>query len=173
MSIGRSSSRSAERVSADLRRGSDAHVRRRRHQTALMLGASAAMGVVSAFQTGLLRHLPDPPLPGFNSDKVDASGEAYETLKTPDAALALANYGATLALIGMGSGDRARDRPLVPLLAAAKLAADGAGAAVLTAEQLSKHRALCFYCLVASAATWAALPLALPEARAAWRAWRS
>ena len=43
MSIGRSSSRSAERVSADLRRGWDAHVRRRRHQTALMLGASAAM----------------------------------------------------------------------------------------------------------------------------------
>jgi predicted lipoprotein len=78
----------------------------------------------------------------------------------------------TLALIGMGGADRARQQPLIPLLAAAKVAADGAGAAWLTAEQLTKHRALCFYCLAASAATWAAIPEALPEAREAWRTLR-
>jgi len=167
--VGRSTSKDAERVSDDLRRRMTPHLRRRRRQTALMLGAAGAMGVIVLYQTGIVRHLPDPPLPGVDSDKVDASGEAYETLKTPDAALALASYGATLALIGMGGADRARQQPLIPLLAAAKVAADGAGAAWLTAEQVTKHRALCFYCLVASAATWAALPEALPEAREAWR----
>lgn len=159
-------------MSDDLRRATSASMRRRRQQTGFMLAASAAMGVVNLFQSGLLRHLPDPPLPGLDSDKVDASPEAYDSFKTPDTALALASYGLTLALIGMGAEDRAKHQPAVPLLAAGKLAVDAAGAAWLTAEQLSKHRALCFYCLSASAATWAALPLALPEARAAWRALR-
>jgi uncharacterized membrane protein len=171
--IGRSTSERAEQVSDDLRRRTSPHLRRRRRQTGLLLTAAGAMGLITLYQTGILRHLPDPPLPGMDSDKVDASGEAYESLKTPDATLGLASYGATLALIGMGAADRATDQPIVPLLAAAKIAADAAGAAWLTAEQVSKHRALCFYCLVASAATWVAVPLAVPEAREAWRALRS
>lgn len=170
--VGRSTSAHAERVSDDLRRRATPHLRRRRRQTALMLGATATMGAISLYQTGILRHLPDPPLPGLDSDRVDASGEAYQSLKTPDAALAIASYGATLALIGMGDADRARQQPIIPLIVAAKLAADGAGAAWLTAEQITKHRALCFYCLLASAATWAALPQAVPEAKEAWRTLR-
>ncbi len=170
--VGRSSSDEAERVSDDLRRRTSPHLRHRRRQTALMLGATAAMGVVALYQTGLVRHLPDPPLPGFDSDRVDASGEAYETLKTPDATLGIASYGATLALVGMGGAERAASRPWIPLLAAAKLAYDGAGAAWLTAEQITKHRALCFYCLLASAATWGALAQAVPEARSALRTLR-
>ncbi len=139
---------------------------------AWMLGASAAMGVVTAYQSGLLRRLPDPPLPGIDSNKVDASGEAYYYLHTPDAALALANYGVSMVLIGMGAADRAQTRPLIPLLSAAKLASDAVGAAYLTVEQLSKHRALCAWCLAATVASTAAMPAALPEARAAWKALR-
>jgi len=171
--IGRPTSGAAERVSDDLRRGESPHLTRRRRQTALVLGATAAMGVVSLYQTGILRTLPDPPVPGVDSDKVDASGEAYVLLRTPDANLSIANYGVTLILIGMGGADRARELPLVPLLAAAKLASDAAGAAWLTLEQLTKHRALCTYCLAAAGATVAALPQALPEARAAWAHLRS
>ncbi len=171
--IGRSSSKAAERVSDDLRRGSSEHLTRRRRQTALVLGATAAMEIIALYQTGILRRLPDPPIPGVDSDKVDASGEAYVFLRTPDATLSIANYGVTLALIGMGSADRWRDRPLIPLLAAAKLASDAAGGAVLTAEQVTRHRALCAYCLAAAAASVAALAQALPEARAAWRRLRS
>ncbi len=171
--IGRSGSKGAERVSDDLRRHTSPHLRSRRVQTALTVGAAAAMGLITLYQTGIVRHLPDPPLPGFDSDRVDASGEAYELFRTPDAALGLANYGATLALIGMGGADRAGEQPLLPLLAAAKLAADAAGAGYLTAEQVSRHRALCFYCLLAAGANWAAAGYALPEARDAWRAWRA
>lgn len=171
--IGRSTFPAAERVSNDLRRRSSPALRARRAQTALMLGASAAMGVVTAYQTGLLRRLPDPPLPGIDSAKVDASGEVYEFLKTPDATLALASYGASLALIGMGGGERARERPLVTLLAAAKLGYDAVGAGYLTAEQISRHRAQCAWCLAAAAASIAAVPLGLPEAREAWRTLRS
>ena len=170
--IGRKSSPAAERVSDDLRRGSGDHLTRRRRQTALVLGATAAMGVISLYQTGILRSLPDPPLPGVDSDAVYASGEAYVVGQTPDAALSIANYGVTLALIGAGAADRARTAPLLPLLAAGKLAVDAAGAAVLTLEQVTKHRALCAYCLAAAFLNVAALPQALPEAGAAWRTLR-
>jgi hypothetical protein len=33
----------------------------------------ASMSLVSLYQTGLIDHLPDLPLPTFNSDKVSAS----------------------------------------------------------------------------------------------------
>jgi uncharacterized membrane protein len=108
----------------------------------------------------------------LESDRVDAAGGAYETLKTPDATLGIASYVATLALPGMGGAERAGSQPWIALLAAAKLAHDGAGAAWSTAEQIIKHRALCFYCLLASAATWAALAQAVPEARFALRSLR-
>lgn len=56
-----------------------------------------------------------------------------------------------------------------PLAQAAKLALDVTGAALLTVEQGSKHRAFCFWCVAAAAATAGALPVSLPEARRAWR----
>lgn len=167
--IGRSGTKAAEQVSDALRRGRSEHLTRRRRQTALVLGATAAMGVITLYQTGILRRLPDPPLPGVDSDKVDASGEAYVMGHTPDAALSIANYGVTLALVAMGDDDRWREHPVIPLLATAKLASDAAGGAWLTLEQITKHKALCAYCLAAAAASLAAVPQAIPEARAAWR----
>ncbi len=165
--IGRTSSEKAERVADDLRRGSSPHLTRRRRAGALMLGASAAMGVVTLYQLGIVRHLPDPPLPFLDSDRVDASGEAFRSGSTPDAALGLASYAVSLALIGMGTADRAREQPWIPLAAAAKVGVDAASALVLTAEQVTKHRALCTYCVGAAAATVAAVPVVLPEAREA------
>jgi uncharacterized membrane protein len=127
------------------------------------------MGVVALYQYGLVKHVPDPPAGIFDSDRVDAAGEAYQHGRTPDTALALASYGVTLALIGMGSADRAREHPWIPLAQAAKVAFDAASAAFLTVEQVSKHHALCFWCLIGAGATVAALPPSVPEARAALR----
>lgn len=168
--IGRSSSRRAEAVSDAMRRGTGELIERRRRVAALSLVSAAAMGVVSLYQVGLLRHLPDPPLRWLDSDRVDGSGEAYEPLKTPDAALGLASYGVTVALAGMGAEDRAREQPWIPLALAAKVGYDALGAAYLTAEQVSTHRRLCLYCLVASAASLAAVPQVVPELRQALRA---
>ena len=171
--IGRTSSAKAERVSDDLRLGRSPHLSRRRRAAGLLLGASASLGVVTLYQLGIVRHLPDPPLPWFDSDRVDASGEAFHEGSTPDAALAVANYGLTMAMIAMGTADRAREQPWIPLLAAAKVAADAVGALGLTVEQISKHRALCAWCLAAAAATLTAVPAVVPEAREALAQLRS
>jgi uncharacterized membrane protein len=167
--IGRSSSAAAERVSDDLRRHDGPFLHRRRRVARLSLAASTAMGVVAAYQHGLLRHLPESPAGLLDADRVDASGEAYQLFKTPDAALGLASYALTLVLAGAGSARRAEERPWLPLALAAKVAADALGGLFLTAEQASKHRRFCSWCLAATAASVAMVPQVIPEARAAAR----
>ncbi len=100
---------------------------------------------------------------------MDASPEAYRYLSTPDGVLGLASYAATAVLASMGGPDRARTTPWLPLLAAAKTGADAAQAAKLTRDQWTEHRAFCSWCLLAAAATFATVPLVLPEARDALR----
>ena len=167
--IGRKGSPAAEAVSDDLRRGAGAVLDRRRRIAALSLGAMSALGVVAAYQNGLIRRLPEPPLPGLGGGDVDASAEAYQYLKTPDAALGLASQAVTLVLAGMGGRHRASERPWVPLALAAKVVLDAAGGAYLTAEQASRHKRFCSWCLAAALANVATVPQVLPEARAAWR----
>jgi uncharacterized membrane protein len=132
----------------------------------LSLAAAAAMGFVSLYQVGLLRHLPDPPLPRFDADRVNGSAEAYP-LGIPDALLGLGSYAVTATLAAAGGPDRARRAPWLPIALAAKSTADAAVAAKLTCDQAFKLRAFSVWSLLATAATFGILPLVMPEA---WRA---
>jgi uncharacterized membrane protein len=158
-----------EKLSHQLRTGSGLFLQRRRGIIGLSLVSIASMSLITLYQTGIIGHVPEPPLPGFDADKVDASPEAYAILATPDAALGLVSYATTLALAAMGDQDRATNAPWIPLALAAKVAVDATQAGRLTVEQWTKHRAFCLWCLVAAGATFATVPLAVPEARAALR----
>lgn len=171
--VGRSTSDAAEAVSDDLRRGAGELLDRRRRLARLSLTSIAALSGVAAYQTGVLRLIPEPPIGLLDADAVDASGEAYQQLKTSDAALGVASSAVTLALIAMGDARRAKEKPWVPLAMAAKVGLDALGGIYLTAEQATKHRRFCGWCLVASAAYVAMVPQALPEARVAFRRLRA
>jgi uncharacterized membrane protein len=160
----------ARRLSRELREETSPDLRRRRGIVSLSLLASASMGLIALYQTGLIRHLPEPPLPMMDADKVDASAEAYRKFNVPDAILGLGSYAATMGLAAMGGKDRANEMPLIPLALAAKIAFDVANAAKLSIDQWTKHRAFCFWCLLAAAATFSMLPLVAPEAMTAGRA---
>ncbi len=112
---GRPSSRQAEATSHDLRHGAGQMLARRRRVFGFSLASAASLGVVAPYQAGILRSFPDPPGGVFDSDQVDAGGEAYSYLSTPDAALGIASYTLTAVLAGMGLGDRARTQPRVQL----------------------------------------------------------
>ncbi len=170
--IGRRTSQAAEAVSDALRRGVSPFLRRRRRVTGLSLAAMGSLGVVTAYQMGLLRRVPEPPVPFLDTDRVDASGEAYQFLKTPDAGVGLASAALTLVLAGMGSDRRADQQPLVPLALAIKSVLDAAYGLFLTLEQGSKHRRFCSWCLLAAMTNVATVPQVVPEAAAAWRTLR-
>ncbi len=156
-----------EELSQQLRQGTGRFLRRRRGVVGLSLTAAGSMGLITLYQMGIIQHLPDPPLPYFDSDKVDASAEAYSYFATPDAVLGLTNYGVTAVLAAMGGRDRATERPWLPVALAAKVTLDALQAGKLTIDQWAKHRAFCIWCLLAAGATFASVPLVVPEARTA------
>jgi uncharacterized membrane protein len=170
--IGRPNSPAAEAVSDFWRRGSGHELMRRRRASALSLLSVAALGAVAAYQTGVIKHLPDPPGP-FDSDAVDASGEAYVMGQAPDAAFGVLNAAMTLALVAAGGRDRVQNKPWLPLALGVKAGMDAAYALYLTAEQASKHRmTFCFFCMTSAASSIATFSQVLPDAKAALAAVR-
>ena len=164
------------KLSRELRTANGDYLSQRRKIVSLGLVASTSMGLIALYQTGVIRRLPDLPGRWFDAAKVDASEEAYSYFSTPDGTLGLGSYAATVVLAAMGGMGRARTKPWAPLALFAKVVADAAVAAKLTRDQWAKHKAFCIWCLVAAGATFATVPLAFPEARAALRvtvrAWR-
>lgn len=170
--IGRGTTPAAEEVSDALRRTSSRYLDARRRTAALQMGVTATLGVVGLYQFGILRSVPEPRLPGLGADAVDASGEAYTMLRTPDSTLGMASAGVSLVLAGMGGATRHEDQPWIPLLLLGKSVVDAAGGLYLFSEQVTKHKKLCSWCTVSAGLLVATVPAVLPEARAAWKAWR-
>ena len=148
-----------------LRTEADADARRRRAVVGLSVASMAAMGVISAYQLGFVRRLPDPP--GFDSEAVVGSRRAYRYFGVPDGLLGLGSYAATAVLAAAGGNDRARRRPLLSLTFAGKVLFDLLNALKLTWDEWAKEKAWCSYCLLATACTLGAVPLVWPEAREA------
>ena len=116
-------------LSRELRLGRGDFLEHRRGIVALGLAAAGVMGFIALYQVGIIGHLPEPPLPGLDADKVDSSDEAYSYFQTPDAVLGLGSYAATVGLAAMGGKDRAETSPWMPLALLAKVVADAAQAA--------------------------------------------
>lgn len=127
------------------------------------------MSVIALYQLGMLKRIPEPSVPRFDSEGITGSAKAYSLLETPDAVLAMGSYALTMTLAAMGAPDRANEHPAIPLAMAAKVGLDAMLAAKYTVSEWRGHRALCFWCLLASVATFASVPLAIPEARHAFR----
>ncbi len=154
-------------LSEQLRTASGDYLYERRGIVVASLTAIGCMGLIALYQMGVIKHLPEPKLPGLDADKVDASEEAYSHFEMGDAFIGLGSYAATMGLAAMGPKDRAKTQPWIPLALAAKAGADAVQAARLTYDQFVKHKAACLWCLVAAAATFVTAALAVPEARAA------
>lgn len=158
-----------EELSQQLRNGTGAYMAQRRGIVSLSLVAVGSMGLITLYQMGVIKHLPEPPLPNLNADKVDASAEAYSRFSTPDGILGVGNYAVTMGLAAMGGQERARTQPWIPLLLAAKVGFDVSQAIRLFFDQKTKQQAFCSWCLLAAGTTLAIVPLTIPETLAAIR----
>lgn len=155
----------AEHLSLVWRLGDTPSLRRRRHAATTALASATIMAGLSLYQMGVVRRLPEVPLGGFDANVVDASAQAYQLLESPDATLGVVSYSVTAALAGLGG----RRPPLwLSAALAGKAAIDLGWAAKLTADQATKHRAACSWCLAASTLTLATFVSAARELRAGW-----
>ena len=161
---------SPTRLSRELRLGTGDDLLRRRIGIGLSFAGAAIGAIVGAYQTGILKRLPDI-LPGkvFDAEKVDASDYAYENAQMPDGPQMLVNYGLTAMLLATGGKDRARQLPAAAIGTAAKTVFDLVLALALAKKEWRDNRALCSWCQVATAISAVSVVLALPEAARAVR----
>jgi hypothetical protein len=162
---------SSTQLSRELRTGSSPDLTRRRWAIGLSFAGAVIGAVVGAYQTGIVRRLPDV-LPGrvWDAERVDASDYAYQNLQQPDAPMMIVTYGLTAMAFAAGGIDRARQNPALPLVATAKAAGDLALCLVLGVQEWRENRKLCSWCQLATALSAATLLLSVPEARRAWEA---
>ena len=159
------------RLRWELQQDQSNDLRQRRAIVGLSLLGMAGMAAVTLLQTGLIKHLPDPPLPGFDSDKVNLSETAFQ-FGVPDGPVALASFALNLPLAAYGGSDRSTEQPWVPLVAAAKATIEAAIAGWYFYQMPAKEKAWCGYCVTAALANVGIFALSLPEARRALAALR-
>src|SRR5690242_18560363 len=157
-----------QQLRKELQEGRSGDLRRRRAIIGCSLFGMASMAVVSLLQTGIVKHLPDPPLDSFDSDKVNSSKTAY-ALGTPDGTLSFAGFAMNLPLAGFGGVSRAERTPYVPIAAAVKAGIEAAAAAWYFYQMPSKEKKWCAYCIGGAIASVTVFALTLPEAAKAFR----
>jgi uncharacterized membrane protein len=155
-----------QQLRRELQRGRSDEIWRRRGVIGLSLVGMAAMTAVTLFQTGVIKHLPDPPIDGFDSDKVNSSDTAY-ALGVPDGALSLASLAANIPLAALGGENRADEQPLVPIAAAGKALVEAMVAGWYFYQMPTKEKAWCGYCIVGALCNFGIAALAFPEAKRA------
>ncbi len=153
----------------ELQQSNESDLKVRRAIIGLSLLGMGAMTAVSLFQTGVIKHLPDPPIKNFDSDKVNSSDTAY-VLGVPDGTLSLASLAANIPLAAFGGKNRAEEQPLVPIAFAAKATVEAAVAGWYFYQMPTKEKAWCGYCIVGALANWSIAALSLVEAKRAWKA---
>ena len=160
---------SPEQLACALRDSRGPGMRERRWIAALATFSGMVMSGIALFQMGTVRRIPEPRWRWFDAERINGSARAYSILHTPDALLGALSYAATACLAGASGPNRAHTAPWIPVTMGAKLAADAALAAKMTAEQWTRYRAFCFWCVLSAGATFAAAALGLPETAAAMR----
>jgi hypothetical protein len=119
----------------------------------MIASCAAAIGTlipVALYQSGTIKHLPDPPWWRFDSDQL-AMAEGSRPLGIPDSYLGLASYGMTLGLLLSPGRSTAMN-----VARHAKLGLDAAMAGTKAVGQVRKGR-YCSWCLGTAAATAAML----------------
>ncbi len=157
-----------QQLRRELQDGTSEGLNYRRGIIALSLIGMGAMTAVTLLQTGIVKHLPDPPLPDFDSDKVNSSDTAY-AMGVPDGAMSLASLAANIPLASFGGEDRAEKMPIVPLAAAAKSTVEAVVAGWYFYQMPTKEKKWCGYCIVGAAANVGIAALSLFEAKRAWK----
>jgi uncharacterized membrane protein len=152
-----------QQLRSELQHGHSTALRRRRAIIGLSLVGMASMAFVSAFQTGLLKHLPDPPWKRFQSDEVNSSDTAYHW-GVPDGTISLAGHATNIVLAAYGRADRPESEPWAPLTASVKAGAEAAVAAqYLFYEMPIVQKKWCGYCIVDALMHLGTFALTLPE----------
>jgi len=153
----------AKKIRDELRHGNSKDLNQRRKIIFLSVLGLADFSIISLYQTGVLKHLPDIPLPLFDSDSVNASEEAYK-IGTPDAAISAVAYAAVTVLASAGGSKKTGRKTLMDIAMSAVVTANALGALFYLQNMIFKQKKVCLYCLGGAAINIASSIIAVPLA---------
>lgn len=144
------------------REGQTPSLERRRKIVGLSALGLIDFAVISLYQSGIIRSLPDLPFKVFDSNSVNASTKAYAS-GLPDGTTGAMMYAATMMLATFG-GTKKTGRKSVwdKLLMAAVTASSFAGAQYLY-DMAFKQKKVCLYCVTGAVLNFSMLPYAWSE----------
>lgn len=118
--------------------------------------------IISLYQLGIIKKLPDLPFKIFDSNKVNASKEA-RIFGVPDGPISLVGYVATIVFAAGGEGASPRKVKFSNYALAATVLASAAGAAYYLNDMVRNQKKACIYCLIGAAINFAMVPLVYKE----------
>lgn len=103
--------------------------------------------IISLYQLGVIRKLPDVPVKGIDSNYVNASDEAYK-MGLPDGSVSATVYTIILVLIGVKGTKKSGREPVWDVLLGGAIAANAAGALDYLRVMIFKQKKICLYCVM-------------------------
>jgi uncharacterized membrane protein len=145
----------------ELRNNDSEAMDKRRLITLLSALGLVDFAVISLYQTGVIEKLPDLPLPIFDSNKVNASKEAYQ-FGVPDGPISAAVYAATMVLAAAGGSEQSGRKPVFDTLLGTAVMGNTAGAIYYLYDMIFKQKKICLYCLAGAAVNIASAVIVAP-----------
>jgi uncharacterized membrane protein len=119
----------------------------RRQLIALSLIGIIDFSIISLYQTGIIRKLPDLPGKIFDSNQVNAAKDAY-MFGIPDGLISGTVYALTASLAAAGANIRSGSKNLsTDLLLSGAVLGNALGAGYYLANMAFKQKKICLYCV--------------------------
>ncbi|HVK96434.1 MAG TPA: vitamin K epoxide reductase family protein [Flavisolibacter sp.] len=134
---------------------------KRRKIIALSALGLVDFSIISLYQTGIIRHMPDIPHPLFDSDKVNASEDAYR-FGAPDGPISTVAYAVAMVLASAGGSEKAERTPVFDVALGATVGGNALGAIFYLHKMIFVQKKVCLYCVTGAAINIASAVIAAP-----------
>lgn len=140
-----------------LRKKDSEDLRRRRRIITLAAIGVIDFTVISLYQTGVIKRLPDLPLPYFDSNSVNASAKAFAT-GFPDGTSGVLMFGSTMLLASYGGNRQSGRKKYWDKLLMGMVSAGAIAGAQYLYDMAFKQKKICLYCVTGAALSFSMLP---------------
>jgi uncharacterized membrane protein len=147
----------AKEIRDSLRKGENKSLSRRRKIALLSAIGLVDFSIISLYQMGFIKRLPDIPGKIFDSNKVNASPHAYG-MGLPDGPVSSGLY-SLIMMLASYKGDKKSGRPFwADLALAGAITANAVGAVQYTKNMISQQEKACPYCITGALINFAMVP---------------
>jgi uncharacterized membrane protein len=151
-------------IRQQLRQGQSDSLKRRRKIALLSIFGILDFLVISLYQLGIIRHMPDIPGKIFDSNQANGSKDAY-VMGVPDGPISLVLYALNIVLASAGGSRKSGRHPIFDLLLAGAVLSSVIGGISYMYNMVFKQQKACIYCITGAFLNFAMLRPLIPEIR--------